>query len=987
MKKISVIMIISLLMITGLQAQNVQEIDFKSDIHKKVQLTNNYILEKQNSNPDWSEYLQRDSRYMDNYDVLYYKIDLQLDFDDQLITGDNIIRINILEDNTGSVIFDFTENLQLDMISIDGEVLNYSHQDDQITVDLGQDYNLGDQVEISIQYNGHPVPASGLELGLAFTSHNGSPIAYTMVEPYASRDWWPCKDIPTDKADSIDVYLTYPEEYLSASNGVLVSEVNNEDGTRTDHWFEKYPISTYLVSIAISNYDLYIVNYDYYGYDMEIRNYIYPELYDDGVELFAQTPDMMEFLTDLFCEYPFADEKYGHAVVPGGGAMEHQTCTSFGAPIVNEYGGTIVMHELAHQWTGDLITCDTWAHVWLNEGFASYSQALWEEYLYGDAAYHQYMDLIDIGSNIDDQLRRDEGDQVLDIVVYYKGAWVLHMLRNIIGDENLFNAFQAYVLDSELRYGTAETDDLTDIVESISGVELSWFFDQWFNYEGRPTYSFATYESENVDSLKISILSEGSATEAFSMFVDCNINDSDHRFWVPAGVSLNVIPLDEELNSIIMDPENWVLDYGYLEQLPVLQENIFTRDNSIQLNWDEYFDSNIEGMNIYRRTDEEEYTLINENPVSGSQYIDNDVEDGVTYYYKISAVLDGENGFIGKFSNEITADPVMFSFDEGILLVDQTFNYPETSPFPTDSEVDDFYLNLLQEHQTTAWDVNEQGLPLISDLAKYSTVIWHNDDIAGSPLTGYSRYISYYLQSGGNFILSTWSNMQSLDEGICSEIFFIENIDSCMDPEFIGSIGENGYSDMVIDSEKIPLQTWGESLQFCNIFEPLNEDDIIFRFDSDDNDSSWENEVCGIRRLGDYNLCILGFPLYYIDQNSAEVFIETILSEFGEISEADDEIVHQNIQVQNYPNPFNPETKFSFNVPQSLDGERVTLDIYNIKGQLVKTIYNGIAKQGDYNLTWTGNDERGAESASGLYLYRLKIGKENSQTKKMLLLR
>jgi len=987
MKIIYLTLIFSIIFFGGLSALNVQEIESKSDIHKKVSLTTNYILEKQNSSENWQEYFNRDSRMMDNYDVVYYKIDLELDFDNELIAGDNIIRVSILENNTSSLILDFTNNLQLDQISMDDALLNYTHQDHQINIDLDQEYNIGDIVDISIQYNGHPVPASGFELGLAFMHHNGSPIAFTMTEPNASRDWWPCKDMPADKADSLDLYLTYPEDYLSASNGILVSENNNGDGTRTDHWFEKYPISTYLVSIAITNYMLFEDSYDYNDIEMEIRNYIYPEHYDEGVALFSQTPEMIDFLTTIFCEYPFMDEKYGHAVIPGGGAMEHQTCTSFGAPIVNEYGGSIVVHELAHQWTGDLITCETWDHVWLNEGFATYCQVLWEDHLYGETVYHQYMDLIDLGADIDDKLKRDEGDDVLDIVVYYKGAWVLHMLRNIIGEENLFNIFQSYVSNPQLRYGTAVTDDLTDVAESVTGMELSWFFDQWFYYDGRPTYKFATYESEDMDSLKISILSEGSQTEAFSMFIDCRINDTDHRLWVPSGTSLNTISLEGELNSLIMDPENWVLDYGYQEQIPVLQENTFTRDNSIQLFWNDYFDSNIEGMNIYRRTSGEDYSLINVNPVTGSQYIDQNVEDGQTYYYKIAAVIDNANNFKSKFSNEIVADPVIFSFDEGILLVDQTFNYPEASPFPTDFEVDEFYQGLIMEHQTSSWDVNDEGLPSISELAKYSTVIWYNDDIAGSPLLNYSRELSYYLQEGGNLILSTWSNMQALNNDLCFDYLFFENIETCMNPEFIGVQGENGYSYMAVDIDKVPMQTWGESMQFCNMFEPLDQDDVIFRFDSNNDESNWENGVSGIRRIGNYNVCVLGFPLYYIASSDAELFIQTILTEFGETSSTEDIVVAQDIDLQNYPNPFNPETRFNFNIPVSMAGEQVSFDIYNIKGQLVKSIHNGVAEPGEYDFIWSGDDESGVETASGLYFYRLRIGKERTLTKKMLLLR
>ncbi len=966
-----------------------------SNIHKKVELTTKYILEKQKTADSWRSYFSREAGEMGNYDIEYYKIDLQLDFENEMIFGDNLIRLNVLEDDTETIILDFTNNLSLDQLMIDGNQPDYVHSDNQIVIQLDQVHNSGDQIEIAIQYNGYPEPPARFDLGLSFQSHNGIPIVFSLSEPYASRDWWPCKDIPADKADSVDIFITYRDDFLSAANGKLISETNNGDGTRTDHWFESYPVSTYLVSIAVTNYELYETLYQNDGIEMPISNYIFPEQHNASIELFSQTGDMIDFLTNVYCAYPFPEEKYGHAVILGGGAMEHQTCTSFSSTMVNEYGGTIVLHELAHQWVGDLITCDTWNHIWLNEGFATYSQVLWEEYQFGDEVYHQYMDQIDLGGDIDDKLKREDdatGGEVLDIVVYYKGAWVLHMLRHIVGEETLYDIFSAYVEDPDLRYGTATTDQLAEIAETVSGMELSWFFDQWYNNNGRPQYEYASYQSDECDSLKVSILSSGSEQELFSAYLDCRVNGTDHTLWVPAGISHNTIEKDGEITELQFDPENWLLDYGYYERIPVLQENVFLRDSSVQLNWDDYFDTGIAGMNIYRRTADNDYVKVNEEPATGNFFIDNDVVLNQTYYYKIAAVLDNEAQFIGKYSNEITAAPINFTFDQGILLVDQTYDYPAASPFPADDEVDEFYLQLFAGETTSCWDVDADGLPPLSELAKYSLVVWYNDDLAWNPLTNYASQMRYYLETGGKLLLTCWSHMQSMDNELCQEFFGLDNVMVCMDPEFTGVTGENGYNAMMIDTAKIPMATWGDALQFCNTFETQNYDDIIFRFDAADINCPYHSGISGIRHLGDYNYCVIGFPLYYMEAASAQDFIENLMDDFGETGSEENVMIEPDFGLKNFPNPFNPETVISFQIPGTYE-QNIELKVFNIKGQAVKTfdtltdMMEVSDNQNTYAVIWDGRDDENNPVSSGMYFYRLKFGNERSTTKKMLLLR
>ncbi|MBN2461392.1 MAG: T9SS type A sorting domain-containing protein, partial [Candidatus Cloacimonetes bacterium] len=937
----------------------------------------------------WLEYLSRQDRDMDSYDILYYKIDLSVDFANEMIYGDNLIRLQVLEDQITSAEFDFTDNLTVDTIQLNEQALGYTHQDHQIVVELDCPYQTGDIIELNIQYHGHPVPPARYGWGFVFTEHNNIPIAFTMVEPYASRDWWPCKDIPGDKADSVDVWITCPSEYICAANGLLTAQIDNGDGTTTFQWHESYPIATYLVSIAITNYQIHPITYTYQDQEMEIINYILPEQWETSVELFDYTPEMIDFLSSVYCEYPFLQEKYGHAVYPGGGAMEHQTCTSFGSDLVNNFSTYTVLHELSHQWVGDLITCDSWAHIWLNEGFATYSEVLWSEYLGGDYYYHYHMNTLDLGSQIDDKLERNEGGPggyILDIVVYYKGAWVLHMLRNIVGATTQEEIFHAYVQDPTLRYGTATTDDFTAVAENISGMELSWFFDQWFYNPGRPLYDYAIYQSPEADSLKITLSSTGSQGFPFDMYVPLSVNEEEQVLWVPDGISFFTICLDGELDSLFWDRDNWVLDGGFEEQLPLLFDNSQNRDATVQIFWDQYFDPGISGFNVYRSENGVDFSMINEFPVNGYHYIDENVENDNQYCYKITAVISTNCTYESGFSNTIMVSPVEFSFDEGILIVDRSYDYPDASPFPSDEDVDQFYSGLLAGYNFTCWDTFEEGMPPLSEMAKYSTIIWHNDDIMWSPFTNNLLNLRSYLIAGGNLLLTSWKQFSTIPENFSVEYLKLENPICNLEPDFSGGTGHLDFPDLPVDPDKV-LPNWNGCLQFANCFELLPSGEVIYTFDSVSDDPLWENMICGMKYKDNYNVVLLAFPLYFCVYDDAQAFMDQVMTEFQENTATDDHIISSDVlNLHNYPNPFNPNTAISFQLDAESQASNVALNIFNIRGQCICTLFSGMLSGGRHTYVWEGTDDKGLPVSSGIYFYNLVVN-ERSFSGKMLLIK
>jgi hypothetical protein len=304
--------------------------------------------------------------------------------------------------------------------------------------------------------------------------------------------------MPHDKADSADVRYTVTSSLVATSNGELISNTDNGDGTRTFHWHISYPITTYLISLAASNYQSFT---DWYislsGDSMPVTSYVYPEHYSQAEEDLSVVPEAIAIYAGLFGEYPFINEKYGHSIFPWGGAMEHQCNTSYGSGLIrgDHAYDWIAVHELSHMWFGDKITCDTWPDIWMNEGFASYCEALWVEHNQGAGAYRTYMTsnngVYDPSGPIYDP------DQLFDgNTVYNKGSWVLHILRGVMGDSAFFDGMRGYANHPDHIYGTIQTREFQHIMEGYYGDSLSWFFDQWVWGMNRPIYRYSWMEQD-----------------------------------------------------------------------------------------------------------------------------------------------------------------------------------------------------------------------------------------------------------------------------------------------------------------------------------------------------------------------------------------------------------------------------------------------------------------------------------------------------------
>lgn len=439
-----------------------------------------------------------------NYDVTYQKLEFTVNPAVYNIVGKVTTTYTALS-NMSSVTFDLTNELVVSSVKLGVTNLTFlQNANNELVITLPSTQLSGTSRTLEINYSG--APATG-EQAFTTSTHNGTPVIYTLSEPFGARDWWPCKQDLNDKINSIDVYITAPSQYVSVSNGLEISQVVN-GSNKTTHFQHNYPIPAYLVAIAVTNYSIFTQTAGTAPNDFPIVNYIYPETLTPSVQTqLGQTPLIMNLFETLFEPYPFHNEKYGHAQFGWGGGMEHTTVS-----FMQSFSRGLIAHELAHQWFGDKITCGSWKDIWLNEGFATYLASLVIENFDGNAAF--ISDKSSMIGNITSQpngavyLTDAEATNVSRIfsgrLSYNKGAMVLNMLRLKMGDVMFFQALKNYLADSNLAYKYAATTDLKSHLEAVYGSSLTEFFDDWIYKQGYPTYT-VTAQNWGAGQAKITI--------------------------------------------------------------------------------------------------------------------------------------------------------------------------------------------------------------------------------------------------------------------------------------------------------------------------------------------------------------------------------------------------------------------------------------------------------------------------------------------------
>ena len=524
-----------------------------------------YLCSHEKSASRWQAQNSTLNQNQEKIDIKFYELNLDIDFNSSRLRGSVTVNGVIGNIYPDFIELDLYDNMTVDSILQNNIPILYLHENDMLKIPLS-DITLDDEnlFSLTIFYQGTPDHCGAG--GFKFDEHQNIGHVWTLSEAYCARSWWPCKDDPSDKADSVNIIISVPLEpaYIVASNGLLSSTTINNN-KKTYFWKERYPITTYLVSLAIYPYTKWVDQYvsPISSDTMLIEHYVFPDRYEASYPNYSLTKDMLSFFSELFGEYPFISEKYGHADFTWGGGMEHQTLSSMGS-----FSQNLMVHELGHSWWGNLITCKTFNDIWLNEGFARYCQALWAEHMYGREAYFDFMNNhAYYGAGTIYVENPSSNSQIFSAgLSYNKASWVLHMLRHKVGETMFFDILKSYASNDSLSYNAASTSDFQKVCEDISGLDFEQFFQQWIYGERYPKYELSWWhEGNGIYNVKID---QVQSYNFFSMPIDLKFSGSAGPMLVDTTIVIennNFSQLYEFsgfnflVENVMLDPENWIL--------------------------------------------------------------------------------------------------------------------------------------------------------------------------------------------------------------------------------------------------------------------------------------------------------------------------------------------------------------------------------------------------------------------------------------------
>jgi aminopeptidase N len=524
-------------------------------------------------------------------------------------------------------------------------LLSFAHVNDAIYIQLDRQYIEGEVFSVVIHYGGEAGQDRGFFAGISNAKDHtyGFDVTYTLSEPHNASDWFPVKQVLSDQIDSVRFSLHCDKTLMAASNGVLVDIEEGNRNTHTFTWLSTYPLAYYLLSFAVADYrDLsFQAALSEAGDSVLVQNYIYDteDVLSDWEDEILETGPMITSFSKLLMDYPFAREKYGHAMAPMGGGMEHQTMTT-----IHDFSFYLVAHELAHQWFGDYITCGNWQDIWINEGFASYLEYIAAQELRDQDAADGWM-----ANAMSIALGETEGSvyvpadeveltyRLFDYgLTYKKGAILLHMIRyNLDDDEVFFRVLRSYL--NQYGNGLATGENFKEILEAESEMDFSCFFDQWYYGEGFPRFN--VHWSQSGDSLHIRSEQSTTApaiTPFFKTPFDLEIRYSDGsqqrvRLMQEKQVEDYSLEASGLVKNLVFDPDDYLLNSAsVIHQLPPDRNfsygpNPVTDEFYIQFinttHIDEILITNLNGQEVMRFEDMENPVQMNLSELADGAYV------------------------------------------------------------------------------------------------------------------------------------------------------------------------------------------------------------------------------------------------------------------------------------------------------------------------------------------------------------------------------
>lgn len=507
------------------------------------------------------------SATMNKYDAKHLKLDLNIEAGSRDISGSCTYRL-LTTAVVDTLVMEFISSMTMDSVYVNGVKKNFNEASNHVNVPLIPSIASGQNIEVTYYYRGN--------VGAGFYTGTMSSIGLTytasLSESFQARQWFPAKQILTDKLDSSDVWITTSAANKAGSNGLLIETINKPGGKVQYKWHNSHPINYYLPSIAVGNY----AEYSFYTTPTAvsptpilIQNYIGP----DPSYVTAVQPDLNEIglyinkFSELFGLYPFWNEKYGNCQAAIGGGMEHQTMST-----QQNFDRALSAHELAHQWFGDHVTCASWNDIWINEGFAHYGAYLVNEMLPGSIGVSAAQEMLNTHNSVKSQPggsvyvttaeAYNENRIFSSRLTYNKGRAIIHTLRGEINDDTkFFNTLKQF--QTTYAHSTASASDFKTVAETVSGKNLTNFFNDWYYGEGYPTISINALHKW--DSLRITVNQTTSSTTPFFrglLRLKFATNDGDTTVIVNMQHNGETFyfPTKKKPMSVIIDPDNYIIN-------------------------------------------------------------------------------------------------------------------------------------------------------------------------------------------------------------------------------------------------------------------------------------------------------------------------------------------------------------------------------------------------------------------------------------------
>ena len=454
------------------------------------------------------------------YDVKDYRIDLLVGTEVGTVQGFAGLSAEVVAEELSTIVLDLDRRLFVQRASwVAGDLfelpvpalesLEYSRVEDQVHLVPPRPLSAGESFAVVVHYSGSPRLLDQYTGFHVARTESGRPWISTSCQTIGAHSWWPCKANffhPQDKNERLLMNITVPADLYAACNGRLLA-VLEEGSHKTYRWFNEYPQPTYTVSMSIAPYVVLEEQFELPGLEqpLEVRYYVLAEDVERARVEFAAARELLAFFGERFGPFPYPKAKYGLAQTPVWG-MEHATVIAYGNSfptaigqegivdpfaLRNRHYDYILVHETAHEWWGNAITAAHWGDLWLHEGFACYAEALWVEHQEGLEAYLDFMQKSKRAINPDKTVFRPHNatiGEAFDEIVYDKGAFILHMLRYVMGDEKFFAAVKEFATDPRFLYRTTRSRDFIRICEKHHGSSLRTFFQPWLYAAGWPHY-------------------------------------------------------------------------------------------------------------------------------------------------------------------------------------------------------------------------------------------------------------------------------------------------------------------------------------------------------------------------------------------------------------------------------------------------------------------------------------------------------------------